>query len=349
MSSSEYHYPTLPASDNRPMWDIWLSAFQLPALTAADEIGVFTCLEQQSSSAEQIAQSLNLGVRATEALLNLLAALGFIVKRNGKFHLNELSRCYLLPESPHYWGGVLHTVRDMPVSHSMIMEAIRHDTPGKDDYNATGRITDEWKRPDFDDEKARKFTAKMHSHGFAAAIALARNHEFDEIRHLLDIGGGSGSYSIALAASRPRLICTVAELPSVCTHTKRYIEMYGVSERVDVIPLDMFRDPWIRGHDAILFSDIFHDWRREQCVLLAEHAHNSLPIGGRIFIHEVLLEDNKVGPLTANAYSLAMLMVAEGCQYTAEEIEMMISEAGFTDARTIPSYGYYSLITAIKH
>lgn len=228
----------------------------------------------------------------------------------------------------------------------MIWEAIHRDT--SNDSRLTRPFTDDWEANTLTEEQARKFTAKMHSHGFPAAVALARGDAFRNIRSLLDIGGGSGSYSIALAASHQNLRCTVAELPQVCPITQQYIDSFGLTDRVRTLPLNMFKDRWPREQDAILFSDILHDWERSRCLWLLKNSYEHLPSGGQIFLHEALLEDDKVGPLTANAYSLAMLLVTKGQQFTAGELEAMLAEAGFTNITSAPSHGYYSLVCGYK-
>ncbi|MBK9130817.1 MAG: ubiquinone/menaquinone biosynthesis protein [Gammaproteobacteria bacterium] len=338
--------PENPSCDNRPLWDIWLSGFRLPALTVADEIGLFAFLDDQPSPLSAIAARLGFSERACEALIHLLCALGFVAKRNDLFYLSELSRNYLLPNSPYYWGGVLNTVKHMPVSHGMILEALRRDTDGN--TRLTKPFTEDWENNSLAEEKARSFTAKMHSHGFSAAVALAQSGRLRGFRRLLDIGGGSGCYSIALAAINPDLHCTVADLPVVCPITQQYIDSFRLSERVRTLALDMFNDPWPHTQDAILFSDILHDWERSRCLWLIRNSFDSLPSGGQIFLHEVLLEDDKIGPLTANAYSLAMLLVTKGQQFTAGELEAMLSAAGFTDISSVPSHAYYSLISGRK-
>lgn len=339
-------FPKLPSCDNRPLWDIWLSGFHLPALTVADELGLFSFLDVQPSNVQSIAEQFELSERACEALINLLCSLGFLARRNGLFHPSELARNYLLPHSPYYWGGVLHTVKHMPVSHDMIWEAIHRDTGG--DSQLTKPFTEDWEENSLAVDKAESFTSKMHSHGFPAAVALAQSGRFHDVRSLLDIGGGSGCYSIALATAHPQLQCTVAELPPVCPITQRYIDSFSIADRVRTLALDMFKDRWPRGQDAILFSDILHDWERSRCLWLIKNSFENLPSRGRLFLHEVLLEDNKIGPLTANAYSLAMLLVTKGQQFSAGELEAMLAEAGFTDIKTSPSHAYYSLVSGCK-
>ena len=63
----------------------------------------------------------------------------------------------------------------------------------------------------------------MHSLGFPAAMGMARLGVFAEVRRLLDIGGGSGCFSIALAGRHPALHCTVLDLPPVCTLANQQI------------------------------------------------------------------------------------------------------------------------------
>jgi hypothetical protein len=337
--------PQAPSCDNRPLWDIWLSGFSLPALTVADQLGLFPFLEKTPATTPAIAEQFGISERACEALVNLLCSLDFLAKRNDRFYLSESARTYLLPQSPYYWGGVLHTVRHMPVSHDMIWEAIHRDT-GND--GQLKPFTEDWEAGTLTEEQARNFTAKMHSHGFSAAAALARSGRFHGVRSLLDVGGGSGCYSIALAAAYPELHCTVADLPAVCPITQQYIDTYGMSTRVRTAALDMFKDRWPRGQDAIFFSDILHDWERSRCLWLIKNSYENLPAGGRIFLHEVLLADDKTGPLTANAYSLAMLLVTRGQQFTAGELEAMLVEAGFTDISSMPAHAYYSLVSGYK-
>lgn len=348
MSSREPPLLQLPPSDNQPLWDIWMSAFQLPALTVADELGFFVRLNDKPSTSRELAESMAMGERSVTALLNLLAALGIIDKHEAVFSLNTLSRSYLLPDSEHYWGGVLHTVCDMPVSHAMIMNAVRRDSGETGPDIGFQRFTDDWLEDALPPDKTAAFTAKMHSHGFTAALFLSRNPVFRNSRRLLDIGGGSGSYSIALAAEHPEIKCTVADLPAVCMHTRDYIARYHLGNRIETHPFNMFRDTWPSGYDTVFMSDILHDWNDADARSLLQHAFACLPSGGYMHIHEVLLEEDGVGPTTANAYSLAMLMVTEGRQFTWHEIRTLLAECGFIDIAQTRSYGYYSLITGRK-
>jgi cyclopropane fatty-acyl-phospholipid synthase-like methyltransferase len=188
----------------------------------------------------------------------------------------------------------------------------------------------------------------MHSLAFPAATGVAARGDFVGVQHLLDIGGGSGSYCIALALRYPEKRFTVMDLPEVAPTTRQYIAAYSVQEQVGVLPFDMFATPWPDSYDAHFISNIFHDFDTAMCHQLASSSFAALPPGGRIYVHEVLLSDAKDGPLTPASFALAMTYFnGRGGQYTSEELAAILGRAGFEDVKTT-TYGYYSLTSGRK-
>ena len=332
----------LPSCDDRPLWDVLTSIWRLHSLTVADEIGLFSILDQKPASAEQVSERLELGPRATEALLGILVSLGFLRQHHGRFHLTDVSRNYLLPEGPYYWGGMLRFIRTVPVSHSTLMEALKKERP------LAYEGEDMWESHQVDPEQAGMFTEAMHSHSFPAAMGMARNGDFAGVRRFLDVAGGSGCFCIALALRYPEMRFTVAELDVVCKLAERYASRFGLQERIDTVAIDMFRDPLPSGYDAVFFSEIFHDWGRDRCLHLARSSFEALPPGGRIYLHEILLDDTKDGPLHASSFSVAMMFFTQGKQYSFGELRDILEEAGFVDVGVTVTYGYFSLVSARK-
>lgn len=329
-----------PTCDDRLIRNIEMSSFHLPALTVADELGLFSLLEKQSATAAEIAAALSLGTRATEALLGLLTALGLLVQHKGKFCNADVASNFLIPESPFYWGGFLRAVRDNPPTHARVRDAIRQD--------GLGESTRPWLAGGFDPERAKQFTQMMHSKGLPQALGVARHGNFKGIRRLLDVAGGSGCFCIAMALRYPAMHFTVLELPSIHELTQQYIDSYGLQDQIDTYPADMFSDPWPSGYDAIFFSDIFHDWDRARCVQLARRSYDMLPSGGRIYLHETLLDDTKDGPLAAVTMSLRMVVATRGKQFTVGELDDLLRECGFQDVQVTSTYAHFSLVSAEK-
>ena len=49
------------------------------------------------------------------------------------------------------------------------------------------------------------------------------------------------------------------------------------------------------GYDALFFSNVWHDWNVRTCQWLAARAFAALPSGGRIMLHEMLLDEDGAG------------------------------------------------------
>lgn len=331
----------LPTVDDSPIWRVWLSAFHAPCMVIADELGIFRELRDEGATAAELAQRVSIELRAMETILALLRSLELLVHADGRFHLAEVSRHCLLPESPYYWGGFLKRIRDTPTDVRVLLDSLRSGTAAAD-----GRVARHWEAASPPPEFLRDFTHAMHAHSFALAMRAVPSFGLTDASSVLDAGGGSGSFSIAAAAHYPGLRCTVLDFPAVCEVADQYIEAAGVADRVSTTAGNLFVGPWPEGHDRILFADIFHDWDDERCSVMARLAFDALPSGGRVLLHEMLLSDGKDGPLAAAAFSMAMVFAAQGRQRTARELAGLLEAAGFVDVRVTPTSGGFALLQA---
>jgi hypothetical protein len=348
MGGSDNFYK-MPSSHDGPIWDVWLSSLWMPSVTAAEELGILDSLADQVASTEELSERLDLNLRALNAVLPMLTALGFLVTRQGHYHVTETTRNFLLKDSPYYWGGILERARINSPHHASLIDVLTAGTSkGTGNWANTEKPSDGWAAGKIDREQARLIAYFMHGHSLPAALGAARNGGFSSVSRLLDVGGGSGCYSIALAQAYTNLHCTVMDLPTMCAEAENYINTAGVSDRVDTVAVDMFREQWPTGYDALLFSNIFHDWSFDTCTQLAKNAFDVLPTGGRIYLHEMLLDDSGVAPTTATAFSLLMLLGTEGQQFTFEQLCRLLENAGFSDVKATATYAYFSVICGYK-
>ena len=323
--------------DDRVLWDTWLRAYHFPALTVADEIGLFAFLEKRPATADDVAAALSLSPRASEALLGTLRALGFLERRDGRFGNTPEASAFLVPSSPTYWGGMLRFSRDVAVSHATLKDALLKDRPRDGSMDAM------WKSHEMTPEAAAAFTAAMHSRSVHLAEAMARRLDFRPVRRFLDVAGGSGVFATAVAKAHPQVRCTVLELDAVAKLARDYS-----GGAVEVRTADMFRDPWPSGYDVHFFSNIFHDWDDGRCAALARRSIDALAPGGRIWIHEILLDDTRDGPLAAITDSLVMMLFTEGKQRSLGEFRAILEGAGFRDVTARPTSAYYTVVEGIK-
>ncbi len=332
----------LPAWDDRPIWDVWLSAYWMPTVAAADELRLFEALAEKPANAEELAERHGMNLHALKGVLPMLASLKLLNVWMGRYQLTEPARTYLLHDSPFYWGHAFSINRN-DVNTRRFVEALQAGTAAE-----AGRPADAWAAGELSAEMARGLTAFMHSHSMPAALGVSRSGDFTGVTRVLDVGGGSACFSIALAQRFPAMRCTVMELPAVCALARDYIARAGVSDRVDTITVDMFREAWPRGYDAVFMSNIVHDWDLDTNAGLARSAYEALPSGGRFYLHEMLIADDGSGPLPSAGYSMLMLAGTKGRQYGAGELSRLLEDAGFADIRVQDTYGHFSLVIGYK-
>lgn len=336
----------VPTRDDKPLWDVWLSMLWLPSVTAADELKIFDSLAEAPATAAELARRMDLNPRAVSGVLPLLAAQGFLACHEGRFAVSDTTRNFMVHSSPFYWGAVFIVQPRANAMHIRLREALVRKAALPMGQSSDKPPVESWESGQLDLERARGIAAFMQSHSLPAATGVARNGDFKGVTRLLDVGGGSGCFSIALARLHANLRCTVMDLPAMCDVAREHIAAGKVADRVDARSVDMFREDWPRGYDAAFFSNIFHDWSFETCAQLAASAYKALPSGGHVYLHEMLLDDGGTSPVTTAAFSVLMLLRTRGQQFTFTQLRALLQDAGFVDVEASATYGYYSLIRA---
>lgn len=118
----------------------------------------------------------------------------------------------------------------------------------------------------------------------------------DGVRHLVDVAGGTGIYSLALLEKNPSLEITLIDLPEVLKVASEVIGDHPARHRLHLQEADMFTWTSQQPFEACLFSNVFHDWDIPECQTLIRHFTNQLDPGGRLIIHDVFLNYALAGP-----------------------------------------------------
>lgn len=332
-----------PRVDGAPLWDIVFGIIGYPALLVAHDLRVFEMLADGPRTLADIAGTLHIDERPAEAILSANVAMGTLVHAGPAFSLSVLAEDYLLQDSPTYFGGLLDALiaNDYREPFERLKRAVQS--------NASQAYGGEevFERHAQQAEHALAFTRAMHSLSMASALVWPDVIDLSGHHHLLDVGGGSGAHAIGAAQRWPDLKATVFDIEPVCEVAGDYIRQHALESRITTCVGDFWRTPFPRA-DIHFYSQIYHDWPLEKCRLLTEKSYASLPVGGRIILHELLYNRDKTGPFSAAASSIAMLLWTEGRQYSEPELAGLLEEAGFTGVETHPGYGDWSIVTAVK-
>jgi ubiquinone/menaquinone biosynthesis C-methylase UbiE len=331
------------STDDRRLWDVLFGIWGYPAVFVAQELGFFELVAGKALTIDEICRAKRLKPRGAHMLLAVCTSLGLMSYRNQRYGLTPLSRQYLLPGSPYYFGYFFDAWRKIfsVWSPDSVRDAVLTDKPQGVFSDPTG-VFAAWHA-----QHARDFTLAMHAASIGPAMVWPRKVDLARTRVMLDVGGGSGAHSIGAVTMRPKLRAIVLDQPPVCAIAEEMARKCGVADRISTRSADFFADPYSEA-DLHFYGMIFHDWPPERDRLLARKSFESLPRGGRIVIHEMLFNKDRTGPFSVAAFNADMLVAMPGQQYSGQEIAAMLKEAGFTKVQVKPTFGYWSIVTGVK-
>jgi SAM-dependent methyltransferase len=329
--------------DDRRVYDAYIAGRQSAAVAVGVRIGLFELLETDGPLAEDdVRARLGHHARPLRALLVSLKAMGLLDGGPAGYRLAPDASEYLVRGKPGWLGGLIDLEMESFLSPAALLSALESGKP-----RVYGEI-DPWEAHLRDPAKARAFTQAMHCISERPAAGLAEVVDFSGVKRLLDAGGGSGALSLAIAAAWPEVRCVVFDLPVVCPIAREYAAAAGLADRVTAEPGDLFAESYPPGFDAVLFSQILHDWPPGKDAELLRKAHAALPADGLILVHEKLVEDDGSGPLANALVNLDMALWTEGQQFSGTELRAMLENAGFGKIERRATAGYWSVVTARK-
>jgi 3-hydroxy-5-methyl-1-naphthoate 3-O-methyltransferase len=149
---------------------------------------------------------------------------------------------------------------------------------------------------------------------------------------LLDVGGGLGSFTFACCRRFPRLRATIVEHPQVITLLRHAVERARMAERVQVIALDVAKDPLPPGFDLVLLSNVLHGQGARENRALLRSAYRCLNQGGRMVLRDVLMSATGMAPEWGALFSVSLFLhTPKGRCYALDEVRGWLRKAGFSD------------------
>jgi cyclopropane fatty-acyl-phospholipid synthase-like methyltransferase len=202
--------------------------------------------------------------------------------------------------------------------------------------------------PTCDERDVDSFIAAMDHSARGRVRAVVQAVSVNGARRMLDLGGGSGAYSIAFAKGSPELQSEIIDLPEVVQIAEKHIADAGLSGRITVRSGDMLNvDLPPQGYDFVLLSSICHMFSPEENRTLFARARTALVPKGRIAIADFIADPEKASPRSAALFALNMLVATRGgATYCEPEYDEWLRDAGFGEIKRIRMPGPVNLIVA---
>jgi len=258
-----------------------------------------------------ISKKINTDLRATEILLDALASIGLVEKKNNRYSNARIASQFLVSKSPCYQGDIIRHSDNLWKNWSALDNVLKTGEP----YHAL--------------RNHEAFVYGMHNIASLKVKDIMKLIGLEGVKTALDLGGGPGTYAIEM--SKRGVSVTLFDSSETIEIAKK-IARRERSRPIRFMSGDFMIDDIGRGYDLILLSQIFHAYSVKDNVHVLRKCRNSLSDGGRVVVQEFPISNEKTYPVQSALFSVNMLVNTEGGRcYSSEEIRGWLQKVGLKD------------------
>lgn len=333
-------------AEGRALFDIMSGFVQTQALRALVELGLFDTLARGPMPVAALAAGAGVPADRMAILLQAGAALGLLRRRrDGLWRLTPRGAAFLTVP------GLAAMVR-------------HHDVLYRDlgDPVAFLRGTTEPELARFwpyvfgagaaeDPDRARRYSDLMADSQALVAADTLRLVDLRPVRHLMDVGGGTGAFLAAVGLAHPHMQLSLFDLPPVVAPAAARFAKAGLTARATIHAGSFRDDPLPRGADAISLVRVLYDHADDTVAALLSAVRDALPSGGRLIVSEPMSGGpDRPDRATDVYFALYTLAMQTGRTRSGAEIAALLAAAGFTGIRVLPGFRPYvtSAVIAVR-
>lgn len=304
-------------------------------LFAAVELGVFERLAEGPATLDELAQRIGGPRRTTRLLVDAMVALGFAARQGDRYQNAAVAATFLSGRTPadlrphlRLWNGISFPrwVR--------LEEALRTARPVFGELALT-------------EQEQEVFSRGVEAFSAGAAQALATTYDFGRHTKVLDLGGGTGSFLLAVLRKHSHVEATLFELPAAAAVARQRLTGDPLAARMRIVEGDFFADPIPEGHDAVIVANVAHLFLPERNLELFRRIRARVDAGARLLLVDLWTDPTHTQPLLAPLLAGEFLLFAgTGDVYSAEETRGWLQQTGWRPVAHAPLAGPSSLIVA---
>ncbi|MBN2292140.1 MAG: methyltransferase domain-containing protein [Pirellulales bacterium] len=292
---------------------------------AAGELDIWSILAEKSHTAEELADSLGLDLRALTMLLDAVVAIDLLEKRDCQYSVPKELLDWLTADGRDTILPMLHHATNIMRNWAQLAPIVKQGAPLPQQPSIRGAEADQ-----------AAFIAAMHSVSGPLADGLVAQLGPPKFRHLLDVGGASGTWTMAFLRAVPTATATIFDLPEAIEQARERLAVSPLASRVTLTAGDFYTDDLPQGADYAWVSAICHQHSREHNRRLFGKVYKALTPGSRIAIRDVVMDDDRTHPCDGALFAINMLVNTEtGGTFTFAEYAEDLEAAGFGNPQLV--------------
>jgi hypothetical protein len=304
-------------------------------LFAASEIGLFAALAAAPLGLDALAERTGVPRHAARIVADAMVSLGLLEKDDDRYRNGVVAAAFLAGGEE---SGLRPTLRQFDrISYRLWLDF--------ETIVRAGRGRPHW--GEWSAEEQSIASAGIAALTMPVAAALASNYDFGRHRHLLDLGGGTGNFLVAILGRHPGLSGILYELPDTAAVARQALAGRPEAARLAIAEGDLFKDPLPAGADAVLIANLVHLFAPEQNRDMLHRVRRQVAAGARLLLVDFWTDPTHTGPppipLLAGEF---LLWAGAGDVYSAEEARSWLRETGWRPLAHEPLAGPQSLIVA---
>ena len=308
-------------------------------ILAANEYDLFTTLSEKRLTSDEVAEQIQVNARAISIIMDALTAMGFLIKDNDLYRNSEASEKFLVKGKPDYKGDLLKFMNGSWKHWCNLEETIKTGI-----VDLESDLLNQAQR-----EYNQVYIRAMDNVGRERAERVAKKLDIADVKKMLDIAGGAGTYSIAFARENPKLTSVVLDLPFPLEVASENIEKNELADRISTRAESYWDARYVPEFDLVLISQIIHGLSYSQCAELIKRSVHALAPGGRMIVHDGILSEDRTFPYHAALFSAYMLATTEqGRSYTFNEVREWMTDAGLCNIQRIELDAESEMIEGVK-
>jgi ubiquinone/menaquinone biosynthesis C-methylase UbiE len=288
-------------------------------LFVAGEIRLFEALADGPLALDEIAQGINVPRRTTRIIADAMVALGFLSFDGSRYQNAPVAMAFLSGRGSadfrpflRFWNHISYH------KWAKLEESVRAGRGTVGRFQFSGK------------EEEEIFSRGVEAFSSGGAQTLSDAYDFSRHRHVLDLGGGTGSFLLPLLERYPTLAATLFELPAVVQVARQRLMNHPLADRIRLVEGDMFRSPIPEGHDACIIANVLHTLSRDHILEMFTNLRRHMRAGARLLLIDLFTNPSHTEPtLAALMAGEFLVMTSEGDVYSEQEVCEYLRQTGW--------------------